>query len=103
MLKQVFTGIMLALVLLAAAPVDAVGESVTPLDLSTAVIVVRQSEPVQAQVAKMLREEVEERTGLALRVIDADEVAIEMSAANKPAVIKSGSEFLYVLMPVDLG
>ncbi|MBS3734935.1 MAG: DNA polymerase III subunit beta [Phycisphaerae bacterium] len=39
----------------------------------------------------------------ALRVIDADEIAFEMSASNKPAVIKAGTGFLYVLMPVDLG
>ena len=38
----------------------------------------------------------------ALRVVDSDEVAIEMSAANKPAMMKAGSDFLYVLMPVDL-
>ena len=40
--------------------------------------------------------------GDALRVIDTDEVAIEMNAANKPAMLKAGSDFLYVLMPVDL-
>jgi hypothetical protein len=28
---------------------------------------------------------------------------LEMSAANKPAVLKAGNDFLYVLMPVDLG
>ncbi|MFW6133040.1 MAG: DNA polymerase III subunit beta [Planctomycetota bacterium] len=39
----------------------------------------------------------------ALRVIDADEISFEMSASNKPAMIKAGSGFLYVLMPVDLG
>ena len=39
----------------------------------------------------------------ALRVIDADSINLEMSASNKPAVIKAGSNFLYVLMPVDLG
>ena len=39
----------------------------------------------------------------ALRVVDADEVSFEMTASNKPAVIKSGSDFLYVIMPVDLG
>ena len=39
----------------------------------------------------------------ALKVIDADELVVEMSAGNKPAVIKAGLDFLYVLMPVDLG
>lgn len=38
----------------------------------------------------------------ALRVVDVDEIAIEMSAANKPAMLRAGSDFLYVLMPVDL-
>jgi len=38
----------------------------------------------------------------ALRVVDSDEIAIEMNAANKPAMMKAGSDFLYVLMPVDL-
>jgi len=38
-----------------------------------------------------------------LRIVDTDTVTFEMSAANKPAVIKAGSDFLYVLMPVDLG
>ncbi len=39
----------------------------------------------------------------AMRVIETDQITIEMNASNKPAVIKSGSDFLYVLMPVDLG
>ena len=39
----------------------------------------------------------------ALRVVAGDEVSLELSAANKPAVLKAGSDFLYVLMPVDLG
>jgi len=39
----------------------------------------------------------------ALRVMDTDEISLEMSAPNKPAVIKSGSNFLYVVMPVELG
>ncbi len=38
-----------------------------------------------------------------LRIIDTDELVVEMSAGNKPAVIKSGNDFLYVIMPVDLG
>ena len=39
----------------------------------------------------------------ALRVVEGGEVTFEMNANNKPAVLKSGSDFLYVLMPVDLG
>lgn len=39
----------------------------------------------------------------ALRVIEADQVTFEMNAGNKPAVMRCGSEFLYVLMPVELG
>ncbi len=39
----------------------------------------------------------------ALRVVACDEISFEMTASNKPAVIKAGSDFLYVLMPVDLG
>jgi DNA polymerase III sliding clamp (beta) subunit (PCNA family) len=36
-------------------------------------------------------------------VVDAEEVTFEMTASNKPAVIRSGNDFLYVIMPVDLG
>jgi len=39
----------------------------------------------------------------ALRVIETDEIFLGMNASNKPALIKSGNDFLYVLMPVDLG
>jgi DNA polymerase-3 subunit beta len=39
----------------------------------------------------------------ALRVVGTEEVLLEMTASNKPAVLKAGSDFLYVLMPVDLG
>ena len=39
----------------------------------------------------------------ALRVMETDEITFEMSAALKPAVIKSGTDFLYVVMPVELG
>ncbi len=38
----------------------------------------------------------------ALKVIDADEVTLEFKDSGKPAVIKAGGEFLYVVMPVDL-
>jgi DNA polymerase-3 subunit beta len=37
-----------------------------------------------------------------VRVIDSNELRIEMSASNKPAVLKSGDDFLYVLMPIDI-
>ena len=39
----------------------------------------------------------------ALRVCGTDEFNFEMSASNKPAVVKAGNDFLYVLMPVELG
>ena len=39
----------------------------------------------------------------ALRVAETDEISLEMSVANKPAIIKAGNDFLYVIMPVDLG
>ena len=39
----------------------------------------------------------------ALRVAGAEEILFEMNAPNKPAVLKAGNDFLYVLMPVDLG
>lgn len=38
----------------------------------------------------------------ALRVVEADEVSFEMNTPTKPAVIRSGGEFLYVVMPVEL-
>jgi DNA polymerase-3 subunit beta len=37
-----------------------------------------------------------------LRVVETDEISLEMSASLKPAVLKSGSDFLYVVMPVEL-
>ncbi len=39
----------------------------------------------------------------ALKVVGAEEIALEFSAANKPALLKAGADFLYVVMPVDLG
>jgi DNA polymerase-3 subunit beta len=39
----------------------------------------------------------------ALRVTETEEITFEMNGNNKPAVIRAGSDFLYVLMPVDLG
>jgi len=38
----------------------------------------------------------------ALRVVDTEKISFEMNASNKPAMIKAGNDFLYVLMPVDL-
>jgi DNA polymerase III sliding clamp (beta) subunit (PCNA family) len=35
-------------------------------------------------------------------VIDSQQVIIELKAPNKPGVIKAGSDFLYVVMPVSL-
>jgi len=39
----------------------------------------------------------------ALKVVDTETVVLELDAPNKPGLIRSGSDFLYVLMPVDLG
>jgi DNA polymerase-3 subunit beta len=38
----------------------------------------------------------------ALRVVDSDEVTLEMLAPNRPGLIKGGANFLYVIMPVNL-
>ncbi len=38
----------------------------------------------------------------ALKVINEPEVIIELKAPNKPGLVKSGSDFLYVVMPVNL-
>lgn len=38
----------------------------------------------------------------ALKIIDTDEVILEMKAPNKPGLIKSGGDFVYVVMPVNL-
>lgn len=38
----------------------------------------------------------------ALKVISGNEVIMELKAPNKPGLIKSGSEFVYVVMPVNL-
>ncbi|MEM9373407.1 MAG: DNA polymerase III subunit beta [Planctomycetota bacterium] len=38
----------------------------------------------------------------ALKVINEPEVVIELKASNKPGLLKSGSDFLYVVMPVNL-
>jgi DNA polymerase-3 subunit beta len=38
----------------------------------------------------------------ALRVVDSDEISLEMSAANRPGLLRGGANFLYVIMPVNL-
>ncbi|MDP9173453.1 MAG: DNA polymerase III subunit beta [Planctomycetota bacterium] len=38
----------------------------------------------------------------ALRVVDTDEVSLEMTAPNRPGLLKAGPNFLYVIMPVNL-
>lgn len=38
----------------------------------------------------------------ALRHVDGDEVTLELKAPNKPGMIKSGNDYVYVLMPVSL-
>jgi DNA polymerase-3 subunit beta len=38
----------------------------------------------------------------ALRVVDSDDVTFELSAPNRPGLLKGGADFLYVIMPVNL-
>lgn len=38
----------------------------------------------------------------ALRVVDNDEVSFELTAPNRPGLLKGGASFLYVIMPVNL-
>lgn len=38
----------------------------------------------------------------ALKVIDDDQVILEMKAPNRPGLLKAGSDFMYVVMPVNL-
>lgn len=38
----------------------------------------------------------------ALRVVDSDEISLELTAANRPGLLKGGPNFLYVIMPVNL-
>ncbi|MFY7895661.1 MAG: THUMP domain-containing protein, partial [Phycisphaerales bacterium] len=38
----------------------------------------------------------------AMKVIQEPEVIMELKAPNKPGLIKSGNDFLYVVMPVSL-
>ena len=38
----------------------------------------------------------------ALRVVDTDEIALDLTAANRPGLLRGGANFLYVIMPVNL-
>lgn len=38
----------------------------------------------------------------ALKVVGADQITFEFKASNKPGIIRSGTDFLYVIMPVNL-
>jgi len=38
----------------------------------------------------------------ALKVVDSDDVQLDLKAGNKPGVLRSGADFLYVIMPVNL-
>jgi len=38
----------------------------------------------------------------ALKVVDTDEIVLELTAPNRPGLIKSGNSFLYVIMPLNL-
>jgi DNA polymerase-3 subunit beta len=40
--------------------------------------------------------------GDALRVVNTDEISVEMTAPNRPGLLKAGQNFLYVIMPVNL-
>lgn len=38
----------------------------------------------------------------ALKVVDTDEISLELTAPNRPALLKGGPNFQYVIMPVNL-
>ena len=38
----------------------------------------------------------------ALKVVDSDEITLELSAPNRPGLLKGGPNFQYVIMPVNL-
>jgi DNA polymerase III subunit beta len=38
----------------------------------------------------------------ALKVVDTEQVTLELKAPNKPGVLRTGPDFLYVIMPVNL-
>ena len=38
----------------------------------------------------------------ALRVVDADDISLELTAPNRPGLLRAGEAFTYVIMPVNL-
>ena len=38
----------------------------------------------------------------ALKVVGSDEIVLELKRSDKPGLIKSGNNFVYVVMPVNL-
>lgn len=38
----------------------------------------------------------------ALKVVEAEQITVDLKAANKPGILRAGGEFLYVVMPVAL-
>ena len=38
----------------------------------------------------------------ALKVVGTDEISLELTAPNRPGLLKGGPDFLYVIMPVNL-
>jgi DNA polymerase III subunit beta len=38
----------------------------------------------------------------ALRVVGSEDITLEMTAANRPCLLRGGADFLYVIMPVNL-
>ena len=38
----------------------------------------------------------------ALKVVDTDQVLLEFKSSNKPGVLRTGREFTYVLVPLNL-
>ena len=38
----------------------------------------------------------------ALKVVDTDEITLELTAPNRPGLLRGGDDFLYVIMPVNL-
>jgi DNA polymerase III sliding clamp (beta) subunit (PCNA family) len=35
-------------------------------------------------------------------VVDTDDISLELNAPNRPGLLRAGSNFLYVIMPVNL-
>jgi DNA polymerase III subunit beta len=38
----------------------------------------------------------------AMRVVDCEDISLEMTAPNRPCLLRGGADFLYVIMPVNL-